>query len=218
MNDQSFISYFFARGDSVSKERPKYRQIIEAAVEVIADNGFHSSQVSKIAKKANVADGTIYLYFKNKEDILISVFREKMGSFIEKTTEAIQYNQTASDKLLTFIRLHYEQLAENPCLAIVTQLELRQSKPELRNEINQVFKSYLDLIDTIIEKGIEDGEVRHDINPQIIRQMIFGTLDETVTTWVMKAQRYPLVDQAEDVHHLLTRGLFPQVQKHHIHS
>ena len=79
----------------MNKERPKYRQIIEAAVEVIADNGFHASQVSKIAKKANVADGTIYLYFKNKEDILISVFREKMGTFIEKTVDAISKDTTA---------------------------------------------------------------------------------------------------------------------------
>lgn len=192
----------------MNKERPKYMQIIEAAVEVIAENGFHSSQVSKIAKKANVADGTIYLYFKNKEDILISVFREKMGTFIEKTTETIQQNQTASEKLLTFIRMHYEQLSENPYLAIVTQLELRQSKPELRYEINHVLKSYLDVIDAIIEQGIEHGEIRTDINPQIVRQMIFGTLDETVTTWVMKSQRYPLIDQADDVHKLLTQGLF----------
>lgn len=192
----------------MNKERPKYRQIIEAAVEVIAENGFHASQVSKIAKKATVADGTIYLYFKNKEDILISVFKEKMGSFIDKTMEAISHDKTASDKLLTFIRMHYEQLSENPYLAIVTQLELRQSKPELRYEINKVFKTYLDVIDEIVKQGITDNEIKSTINPQIIRQMIFGTLDETVTTWVMKSQRYPLVDQAEDVHELLTKGLF----------
>lgn len=192
----------------MSKERPKYMQIIEAAVEVIAENGFHASQVSKIAKKANVADGTIYLYFKSKEDILISVFREKMGSFIDETTEAIRENKTANSKLLTFIRRHYEQLTDNPYLAIVTQLELRQSKPELRYEINRVLKSYLDVIDSIIEHGVENDEFRSDINPQIIRQMIFGTLDETVTTWVMKSQRYPLTDQAEDVHKLLTNGLY----------
>src|SRR5690625_2845611 len=121
-------------------ERPKYKQIIEAAVEVIAENGYHASQVSKIAKRANVADGTIYLYFKNKEDILISVFREKMGMFIEKTIEAINEKETASEKLLTLIEMHYNQLSESPHLAIVTQLELRQSKPELRKEINRVLK------------------------------------------------------------------------------
>jgi len=194
----------------VNKTRPKYRQIIEAAVEIIAQNGFHASQVSKIAKKANVADGTIYLYFKNKEDILISVFREKMGGFITKTMETIKENESASGKLLTLIRMHYKQLAEEPYLAIVTQLELRQSKPELRREINQVFKSYLDIIDEIIDQGIEEGSMRNDINRQLVRQMVFGTLDETVTTWVMKSQRYPLEAQSEEVHELLTRGFFKQ--------
>ena len=188
------------------KERPKYRQIIDAAVEVIAQNGFHASQVSKIAKKANVADGTIYLYFKNKEDILVSVFREKMGTFISKTTEAIKSDEKATDKLLTLIRMHYEQLSKNPYLAIVTQLELRQSKPELRKEINEVFKSYLDIIDEIVKQGIEEKTIRHDINLQLVRQMVFGTLDETVTTWVMKSQRYRLTDQAEEVHALLTKS------------
>lgn len=189
------------------KDRPKYRQIIEAAVEVIAENGYHNSQVSKIAKKANVADGTIYLYFKNKEDILISVFKEKMGLFIEKTSDAIAEKNSASDKLLTLIKMHYKQLSESPYLAIVTQLELRQSKPELRMEINKVLKSYLDVIDSIVEQGIKENEFRSDVDPRLIRQMIFGTLDETVTTWVMKSQRYSLLDQAEEVHQLLMKGL-----------
>lgn len=192
----------------MNKDRPKYRQIIEAAVEVIAENGYHASQVSKIAKTANVADGTIYLYFKNKEDILISVFKEKMGHFIERIEDSIHEKETASDKLLMLVKMHYTQLSKSPYLAIVTQLELRQSKPELRYEINKVLKSYLDVIDSIISHGIAQGEIRDDINPQLIRQMIFGTLDETVTTWVMKSQRYPLIDQAEDVHYLLTKGLF----------
>jgi TetR/AcrR family fatty acid metabolism transcriptional regulator len=223
MNDASFMAFFIVdfalpfvgvirrfcvRRDVVHKERPKYKQIIEAAVEVIAENGFHASQVSKIAKKANVADGTIYLYFKNKEDILISVFREKMGNFIGQTTEALAHDHTASEKLLTMIQMHYRWLSDNPYLALVTQLELRQSKPALRYEINKVFKSYLDLIDTIIEQGIEEQEIRSDINSKVIRQMIFGTLDETVTTWVMKSQRYSLLGEAETVHHLLTRGIF----------
>lgn len=197
-----------SEGSLLNKDRPKYRQIIEAAVEVIAENGYHASQVSKIAKKANVADGTIYLYFKNKEDILISVFKEKMGHFIDKTVKAISEKETAKEKLLTFIQMHYKQLSESPYLAIVTQLELRQSKPELRAEINKVLKSYLNVIDSIIKQGLEENDIQTDINPQLIRQMIFGTLDETVTTWVMKSQRYPLIDQAEEVHQLLTKGFF----------
>jgi len=192
----------------VIKHRPKYKQIIEGAIEVIAENGFHASQVSKIAKKANVADGTIYLYFKNKEDILISVFRDKMGYFVEETMQAIEKKTTASEKLATFVYMHYKLLSESPYLAIVTQLELRQSKPELRHEINSVLKAYLDIIDLIVQQGIEEETIRADINPQLIRQMVFGTIDETVTTWVMKSQRYDLVEQAEDIHQLLINGLF----------
>lgn len=191
----------------MNRDRPKYQQIIEAAMEVIAKNGYHASQVSKIAKKANVADGTIYLYFKNKEDILISVFRERMGQFIDKIVKSIDEKGSSSEKLLTLIQMHYLQLTESPFLATVTQLELRQSKPELRHEINKVLKSYLDVIDSIIQQGIEEKEFRDDIHPRLIRQMIFGTIDESVTTWVMKSQRYHLMDQVEEVHQLLMNGL-----------
>lgn len=195
-------------GKRLKKDQPKYHQIIEAAVEIIAENGYHSSQVSKIAKKANVADGTIYLYFKNKEDILISVFKEKMGEFIAEIESAISHQTTVSDKLLTLIQVHYEQFIQSPYLAIVAQLEIRQSKPELRYEINNVLKSYLNVIDAIINEGIEKGEIRADVNPKLIRQMIFGTIDETITTWVMKSQRYDLAAQAKEIHQLLTNGMF----------
>ncbi|GAQ18954.1 fatty acid metabolism regulator protein [Oceanobacillus picturae] len=191
----------------MNKRKPKYKQIIEAAVEVIAENGYHASQVSKIAKKAGVADGTIYLYFKNKEDILVSVFEEKMGQFIEQTENSIEQKEDANKKLLALIEMHFQQLASNPHLAVVTQLELRQSNPELRVKINQVLKPYLTLIDSIINEGMEDGLFRKELILPLVRQMIFGTLDETVTNWVMKERKYNLVDQAGDVHQLLTNGL-----------
>lgn len=191
----------------MNKRKPKYKQIIEAAVEVIAENGYHASQVSKIAKKAGVADGTIYLYFKNKEDILVSVFEEKMGQFIEQTEKSIEQKEDANKKLLALIEMHFQQLASNPHLAVVTQLELRQSNPELRVKINQVLKPYLTLIDSIIKEGMQDGLFRKELILPLVRQMIFGTLDETVTNWVMKERKYNLVDQAGDVHQLLTNGL-----------
>lgn len=196
----------------MNKSRPKYGQIIEAALQVIAENGYHASQVSKIAKQADVADGTIYLYFKNKEDILISVFREKMGSFIKQIDYKIKAEKTADKQLLTLIESHYSQLSENKYLAIVTQLELRQSKPKLREEINNVLKEYLDIIDLVIQNGIDEGYFRKDIDIRLMRQMIFGTLDETVTSWVMKSHGYNLLDQAPIVHELLTRGFIVQKQ------
>ncbi|MBP1947720.1 TetR/AcrR family transcriptional regulator [Virgibacillus litoralis] len=189
------------------KNRPKYKQIIEAAVETIADNGYHASQVSKIAKKAGVADGTIYLYFKNKEDILVSVFEEKMGQFIEQIASSINEKQNADEKLRTLIEMHFLQLANDHHLAIVTQLELRQSNTALRMKINEVLKPYLVVIDDIIKEGTEEKIFRDDLNIPLVRQMIFGTLDEIVTNWVMKEQRYDLVKQTSDVHTLIINGL-----------
>src|SRR5690625_5304350 len=140
----------------MKKNKPKYNQILDAAVEVIAENGYHSSQVSKIAKHAGVADGTIYLYFNNKEDILVSVFKEKMGEFIEQISNEIMKYDRADDQLRSLIHFHFRQLASNYHLAVVTQLELRQSKIDLRFEINKVLKPYLQLIDNVISKGMAE--------------------------------------------------------------
>src|SRR5699024_9343632 len=95
----------------------------------------------------------------------------------------------------------------NPDLAIVTQLELRQSKIELRIEINNILKDYLQIIDDILDQGIQNGEIRDDINPQTMRQMILVKLDETVTTWVMKLQKYSLTNESDEIHQLLTKSI-----------
>lgn len=187
--------------------RPKYYQIINAAVNVFAENGFHGSKVSKIAKAAGVADGTIYLYFKSKEDILTTMFKEKMGEFIEKIVNKIGEKKTAEEKLYTLIHMHFNQLSKNKQLAIVTQLELRQSDYELRMELNQILKPYLLLIDDIVKEGMLENTFRSDLKVPLVRQMIFGTLDEIVTNWVMKDCRYRLLDEVEQVHRLFVDGL-----------
>lgn len=191
---------------TIETKRPKYMQIIDAAVEVIAENGYHQSQVSKIAKQAGVADGTIYLYFKNKEDILISLFKEKMGQFIERMEEEIKGKQTAKEKLALVITKHFSLLADDRHLAIVTQLELRQSNLELRQKINDILKGYLNILESILTEGIESGEFKENLDIRLARQMVFGTIDETVTTWVMNDQKYDLTSLADKVLDLLVFG------------
>lgn len=190
----------------MNRNKPKYKQIIDAAVIAIADNGYHQAQVSKIAKQAGVADGTIYLYFKNKEDILISLFNEKLGYLVEKIEEEIKGKPSAAEKLLVLIKRHFQILSDDSHLAIVTQLELRQSNKELRLRINGVLRGYLKLIDQIIHEGKESGEFSADLNNRLARQMIFGTIDETATTWVMNEQKYSLPKLATSVHQLLIGG------------
>lgn len=191
----------------IKKDKPKYKQIINAAVIVIAENGYHQAQVSKIAKQAGVADGTIYLYFKNKEDILISVFQEKMGIFVSKLEQIISRDLDAPTKLGLMIESHFELLASDIHLAIVTQLELRQSNYEIRMKINNVLREYLNLMDKILIKGMEDGEFDSEMDIRLARQMVFGTMDETITTWVMNDHKYDLVELAPKVQRLLLKGM-----------
>jgi len=190
----------------VKKNKPKYKQIIDAAVVVIAQHGYHQAQVSKIAKQAGVADGTIYLYFKNKEDILISLFEEKMQLFIENISDFIEGDYSPSEKLLKMIENHFKILSSDHNLAVVTQLELRQTNKDLRLKINSVLKEYLTLVDKIIREGMETGEFDPELDVRLVRQMIFGTVDETVTTWVMNEGKYNLVSLAAPVHHLIING------------
>ncbi|WP_409289683.1 TetR/AcrR family transcriptional regulator [Peribacillus sp. SCS-37] len=195
----------------MKRNRPKHKQIIDAAVVVIAENGYHQAQVSKIAKQAGVADGTIYLYFKNKEDILISLFQEKMGVFVETIEQEIKNVEHAADKLLVLIQQHFRQLSEDRNLAIVTQLELRQSNKELRLKINEVLKGYLELMEKIIEEGIAAGEFSKSLDRKLARQMIFGTIDETVTTWVMNEQKYNLPQLAGPIHEMMAKACGSQM-------
>jgi TetR/AcrR family fatty acid metabolism transcriptional regulator len=190
----------------LKKNKPKYRQIIDAAVIVIAENGYHQAQVSKIAKQAGVADGTIYLYFKNKEDILISLFQEKMGNFVEMAEEKIVGTESAAEKLRMIVESHFQILSEDRHLAIVTQLELRQSNIDLRHKINEVLKGYLALIEQILLNGKESGEFSSTLDIRLARQMIFGTMDETATTWVMNDQKYDITALADPVHKMLLNG------------
>lgn len=191
----------------MKRDKPKYKQIIDAAVIAIAENGYHQAQVSKIAKQAGVADGTIYLYFKNKEDILISVFQEKMGVFVEYLQEIIQNGESSTDKLSKMIDNHFKVLAHDRHLATVTQLELRQSNKELRLKINSILKEYLKLLDEILIDGMVKGEFNSTMDVRIARQMVFGTIDETITTWVMNEFRYDLIETAPKVRHLLINGI-----------
>lgn len=205
MNNHSY--FLFLGGDLMKRDKPKYKQIIDAAIVVIAENGYHQAQVSKIAKQANVADGTIYLYFKNKEDILISVFTEKMGVFVNNLKDIIKNESTSSEKLLKMIDNHFRVLATDHHLAIVTQLELRQSNKDIRHKINDVLKEYLILLDHILIEGLENGEFDKDMDIRLARHMVFGTIDETITTWVMNEQKYDLMKLAPKVQKLLLSGM-----------
>ncbi|WP_028579166.1 TetR/AcrR family transcriptional regulator [Desulfogranum japonicum] len=165
------------------KSADKHRKIIRAATKVFAKKGFFNARISDIAKEAKVADGTIYLYFKNKFDILISVFEQEIGKLIENILLLLENETDPSAQLEIFIQRHLEEMKKNRNLAEVIHIELRQTNKLIRDYRKNKFSEYLDIIAKIILQGQNEGKFRQDINPDIAKLMLFGTLDEISRLW-----------------------------------
>ncbi|MEK8129186.1 TetR/AcrR family transcriptional regulator [Paenibacillus filicis] len=190
-----------------SRKKEKRQLILEAALQVIAEHGYHQAQVSRIAKEAGVADGTIYLYFKNKEDILVSLFQDRLGDLVARFHESIRDTDSADEALRKICELHYSELESNVALAYVTQIELRQSSLELRKAIGEVVKTYIQLIENVLRQGIEEGLFRADLDVKLTRLLLFGGMDEVVTSWLIAGRKYSLAAQVEKTLEFFLRGL-----------
>lgn len=165
------------------KSADKHRKIIRAATKVFAKKGFFNARISDIAKEAKVADGTIYLYFKNKFDILISVFDQEIGKLIEQVTELINKENDPKVKLEIFIGKHLEEMKKNKNLAEVIHIELRQTNKLVRDYRKNSFSNYLNIVSSIIEEGKQKHIFRQDIESDIAKQILFGALDEISRIW-----------------------------------
>lgn len=152
----------------------KHRKILEAAVKIFARKGFYNAKVSEIAREANVADGTIYLYFKNKDDILIHLFEEEMDAVIQAMREEVLTLKDPVERLRAFVRKHLRMVEENKHLAEVIQVELRQSNKFVKDYKNEKFLDYLKLLADIVIDGQRKGVIRSDLNPSIAKRVIFG--------------------------------------------
>ena len=185
----------------------KRRRILRAATKVFARNGFYHSKVSEIARESDVADGTIYLYFKNKEDLLISIFEESMDQILTLVREEIGKHQDALSKLRRFVRLHMMLMEKNPRLAEVIQVELRQSSKFMKEYKNVKFLEYLQFIAEVIEQGQREGLIHKEVSPAIFKRMLFGALDELALQWVLSKKRYSLTSMADQVTDIFVNGI-----------
>lgn len=190
------------------KSVDKHNKIIVAATKVFAKKGFFNARISDIAKEAKVADGTIYLYFNNKFDILISVLEEEIGKIIEQIEKAIEKETDAEKMLMIFIEKHLAAMKQNKNLAEVIHIELRQSDRLVKEYRNNTFKEYIDLISDIIQKGQEQGVYRKDILPGIAKRAFFGALDEVSRVWTTpNSSQYSLEETTEQIIALFVVGM-----------
>jgi TetR/AcrR family transcriptional regulator, fatty acid metabolism regulator protein len=185
----------------------KYAAILDAAQAVIARQGYHHAQISRIAAEAGVAAGTVYLYFKNKPDLLVSLFRDRLGMLVDQARGSLLEAADPVEKLRRFIWQHLRSLAARHDLAVVTQIEMRQAETDVQREISEIMKGYFQVIDEIIEEGQRTGAFRQTADPRQIRNLVFGVLDQTVTAWVMSGFHFDLEALAEPTLLLVTGGV-----------
>ncbi len=193
------------------KDENKHKKILAAAVEVFSEKGFYNSRVSEIAQRANVADGTIYLYFKNKDDILISLFEEEFGKIVDDMREELEKESDPVQKLRRFILAHFTIIAKRQQLLDVLGVEVRQSSKFMKEYVNKPFIEYLNLVRATVVEGQERGFIRKDLVPGIMKRAIFGALDEMGRYWILSNKRKHSVHEAAlQISDVFIRGMMTE--------
>jgi len=184
----------------------KREAILRSATSVFARKGFFNSKVSDIAAAAGIADGTVYLYFKSKDEILHSIFDRAMADFIAEGKRELEAIDDPVDRLRRIADLHLDRLGADRDLAIVFQVELRGSTKFMQEFSAAGFAEYLDIIKRTIEEGQKSGELRSDVKPITCAKILYGALDEMVTNWILSNRSYPLAPMAAEVMKIFLGG------------
>ncbi len=196
---------------SLTSVRPvvadKREAILRAATGVFARNGYFNSKVADIASAAGVADGTVYLYFKSKEEILHSIFDRTVDEAVTEAREEIKELADPREKLRRIAHRHLERLGADRDLAIVFQVELRGSTKFMEEFSAAGFAAYLGLIRATIEEGQQAGVFRAELNAKVVSKILFGALDEMATNWILSRRRYKLAPMADQVLDIFLHGV-----------
>lgn len=185
---------------------PKRDAILRAAIDVFAERGYFNAQVADVARAAGVAAGTVYLYFRSKDDLLISIFERGMRDALAEGRAAVEALADPRERLRRFARLHLARLGRDRNLAIVFQVELRQSTKFMERFSATLLREYLGLLRNAIAEGQREGLLRDDIKPTVAAKMLFGALDEMATNWILSRRRYQLEADADAVVDVFLNG------------
>jgi TetR/AcrR family fatty acid metabolism transcriptional regulator len=191
----------------IARGTSKRERILRAAIDVFAQNGYFNAKVSEIAKAAGVADGTIYLYFDGKEDLLVTIFREHTRNYLQILERVLAEARTPEDRLRVAMRHHLAALGRDRSLAVVYQVELRHSLKFMSLFSQEEVAEYLNILRGIVEQGQASGAFRKTTHPQLAAKAVFGILDEMVTSWVLSEKAYDLAEQSEPLAELVLGGM-----------
>jgi len=180
--------------------------ILRAATDVFAGSGYFNAQVADVARVAGVAAGTVYLYFRSKDDLLVSIFERSMRDAITEGRAMAGGVRDPRERLRRFAALHLGRLGRDRKLAVVFQVELRQSTKFMERFTASWLQDYFALVAQVIEEGQRQGTLRSELPRKLVTKAFFGMLDEMVTSWIIGRKDYDLVRLAAPVADLFLRG------------
>ena len=206
MNIHSVAATATARRRTEPAAPAKRDAILRAAIDVFAERGYFNAQVADVARAAGVAAGTVYLYFRSKDDLLASIFERTMRESFAEGRAALAGVSDPCERLRRFARLHLERLGRDRNLAIVFQVELRQSVKFMERLSSTLLRDYLGQLRAAIVDGQRSGVFRDDINATVAAKALFGAIDEMATNWILSRRRYSLAADANQVIDLFLTG------------
>lgn len=206
MNEHSFMRAA-ARSLRSPGRSDKRDLILRAAIDTFAARGFFTAQVADVARAAGVAAGTVYLYFRGKDDLLISIFERTMTQAIAEGRAILEKLDDPAVRLREIARLHLERLGRDRSLAVVFQVELRQSTKFMERFSATQLREYLGIIREVVADGQARGTFRAELNPTLAAKLFFGALDEMATNWILSRRKYALASEADAIVDLFIGGL-----------
>ena len=214
MNDCSFITIGPMPTTATARRAPRSQHagdkralILEAATKLFARRGFFNAQVADVAREAGIAAGTVYLYFRSKDDLLISIFERTMHEGLEAARHALAGVSDPVERLRRLARVHLERLGRDRDLAVVFQVELRQSTKFMERCSSTLLQDYLHAVRDAVADAQSAGRFRREVSPTFAAKMLYGALDEMATNWILSRRRYALAAQADKVVDLFVNGM-----------
>jgi TetR/AcrR family transcriptional regulator, fatty acid metabolism regulator protein len=202
------------RAADPARRADKRDQILQAATRIFARDGFFNAQVADVARDAGVAAGTVYLYFKGKDDLLVSLFERTMRGAIDEARAALEGVTDPVERLRRIAKQHLHRLGADRDLAVVFQVEFRQTTKFMARFSETRLREYLGLIRDAFVDGQHRGLFRADINPTLAAKVLFGALDEMATNWVLSTRHYALADESDAIVDLIVSGAHARGARH----
>ena len=192
------------------KKEDKQKQILESAAKVFAREGFYKAKIEDVAREAEVAHGTVYLYFKSKDDLLVSIFQENLRDLIQYISSETKKENGAEAKLKRMISFQIELIETNPDLTALLLVEFPQTGKFLNSNAVDEVAAYIDMIAAILKEGVEEGIFSNHIDTNVIATLIYSSIQGIATRWILEGKRYPLKKIADEISEVFLRGIKPQ--------